>query len=115
MSTLTEGKHTGEHLVSEANGTRSREEVTVAQTGTAIVSGTVMGKVTATGKYKAYSNAASDGTEVAAGVLYTNLPAFTGDAKAVLHVRDCEVAAVSLTGSDSPGVADLKALGVIVR
>lgn len=115
MTNLVEGRHVGEHLVSEANGTRSREEVVVVQTGTAIVSGTVMGKVTASGKYKPYSNGASDGTEAAAGVLYTALPAFTGDVRAVLHVRDCEVGSASLTGSDAPGVADLKALGVIVR
>jgi hypothetical protein len=115
MTILTEGKHTGEHLVSESNGTRSREEVTVLQAATPIVSGTLMGKVTASGKYKAYSNGASDGTEVAAGVLYTSLPAGTDEVKAVLHVRDCEVAGINLTGADTPGVADLKALGVIVR
>ena len=115
MPTLVEGKHPGEHLVSEANGTLSREEVVVAQTGAAIVSGTVMGKVTATSKYKPYANGAADGTEVAAGVLYTNLPAFTGDAKAVLHVRLCEVSGINLTGSDAPGITDLKALSVIVR
>ena len=115
MTTLVEGKHTGEYLVSESNGTRSREEVIVDQTGTAIVSGTVMGKVTVGGKYKPYSNIASDGTEVAAGILYTQLGAKTGDSDAVLHVRDCEVAGIALTGSDSPAIVDLKALGVIVR
>jgi hypothetical protein len=115
MTNLVEGRHTGEYLVSEADGTLSREELTVTQAGTALVSGTVMGKVTASGKYKPYSNAASDGTEVAAGILYTHCVAATGDRKAVLHVRNCEVFGLALTGSDANGVADLKLLNVIVR
>jgi len=115
MTTLVEGRHVGEYLVSEAEGTLSREEVTVTQAGTALVSGTVMGKVTASGKYKPYNNGASDGTEVAAGVLYTHCAAATGDRKAVLHVRNAEVFGAALTGSDAPGIADLKLLNVIVR
>ncbi len=115
MTTFTEGRHTGEYLVSEADGSLSREEVTVTQAGTALVSGTVMGKVTASGKYKPYANGASDGTEVAAGVLYSSCVAATGDRKAVVHVRNCEVIGAALTGSDAPAVADLKLLNVIVR
>lgn len=36
-------------------------------------SGTVLGKVTATGKYGPYDNTATDGREVAAGVLFSSL------------------------------------------
>lgn len=117
MTSMVEGRHTGEFLVSEADGTRSRDEVTVTQSGAALVSGTVMAKLTASGKYVPYDNAAagSTGAEVAAGVLYTPLAAKTGDSKAVVIVRDAEVYGAALTGSDSAGVADLKALGVIVR
>ena len=116
MANLVEGKHTGEYLVSEAEGTLSREEVTVTQTGSALVSGTVLGKVTATGKYKPYNNSATDGTEVAAAILYTPLVAATGDRKGVvIHVRNCEVFGGALTGSDTAGIADLKLLNVIVR
>jgi hypothetical protein len=38
-----------------------------------IPSGTVLGKVTATGKYGPYDNAASDGREVAAGLLFSSV------------------------------------------
>lgn len=111
----TEARLTGEHLVSEASGTRSREEITIAAAAGAMVAGTVLGKITASGKYVAYSNAAADGSEVAAGVLYSAVPDLTADQKAVAHVRDCEVAKIRLTGLDTPGEADLKALGVIAR
>ena len=116
MVNFVEGFHTGEYLVSEAEGTLSREEVIVTQTGSALVSGTVLGKVTATGKYKPYNNSATDGTEVAAAILYTPLVAYTGDRKGVVvHVRNCEVFKGALTGLDVPGTADLKLLNVIVR
>lgn len=110
-----EGKHTGEFLLSEANGTRSREQVTIAAAATAMVAGTVVGKISASGKYKAYSNVAADGTEVAAGVLLYNVADSAADQKVVIIARDAEVQASVLTGSDAAGVTDLAAVGIIVR
>jgi len=115
MSILTSTTRLKEFILDEATGQRSRENIVVVQTGAAIVSGTVLGKVTATGKYKPYANGASDGTEVAAGVLYNHLFAATGDIEAVGFVRDCEVVRGALTGLDTAGEADLVARGVIVR
>lgn len=115
MTTLTEGKHTAEFLLSEGNGSISREQVTIAAAAAALVPGTLVGKITASGKYVAYSNAASDGSEVAAGVLYAAVADSASDQKAVIIARDAEVMGSALTGSDTPGVADLKALGIIVR
>ena len=101
---------------SEASNQRSRDNTVVAATGTAILSGTVLGKVTATGKYKPYANGNSDGTEVAAGILYEGVPAgITGDVKAVIFNMDCEVNRKELTGLDVAGEADLRALGIKVR
>lgn len=45
MTTLTEGKHAGEFLISEASGHRSREEITVAS-GADLSPCTVLGKGT---------------------------------------------------------------------
>lgn len=112
---MTEARRTGEFLISEASGTRSRSEVTIAAAAGALVAGTVLGKITATQKYVAYNNAASDGSEVAAGVLYAAAPDLAVDQKAVAFVRDCEVAEMRLTGLDTPGKADLLALGIITR
>lgn len=102
-------------VLSEGEGTISRENVTVTQTGAAIASGTVLGKITATGAYAGYDNTATDGAEVAAGILYNHLDAATGEVKAVAFVRHCEVNELELTGLDAAATADLKTLGVIVR
>jgi hypothetical protein len=116
MAILTSATYRpAEFVLSEASGQRSRENITVTQAGTALASGTVLGKITASGKYIPYSNAASDGSEVAAGILYSPLAAATGDAKAVGFVRDCEVIRSTLVGLDATATAQLADKGVIVR
>lgn len=46
MTTVyTEGKHTGEFIVSEGNGSISRENVTIAASAAALVAGTVLGRI----------------------------------------------------------------------
>ena len=112
---LTEAQRTGAFIISEATGTRSREEVTFAAAAGAMVAGTLVGKITASSKYVAYSNGASDGSEVAAGVLYSGVTDLAVDQKGVIIARDAEVTGIRLIGSDAPGIADLKTLGVIVR
>ena len=112
---LNEGKHAGEFLLSEGNGDISREQVTIAAAAGALVPGTVLGKITASGKYVAYSNAASDGSEVAAGIVFYEVPDSASDQKVLAIVRSAEVIGAELTGLDAPGTADLRAIGVIVR
>lgn len=112
---FNEGKHTAEFMLSEGNGTISREQVVIAAAAGALVAGTVLGKITASGKYVAYSNAASDGTEVAAGILWADAPDLITDQKAAALVRSAEVVGSVLTGLDAPGTADLRAIGIIVR
>lgn len=102
-------------VISEASNQRSRDEVVVSQTGAAIVSGTVLGKVTASGEYVPYDNAASDGSQTAAGVLYQTLPAKTGVSKAVIFNADCELNRHELTGLDAAAEADLLVLGIKIR
>lgn len=115
MPTLTEKTRNGEFLLSESNGSFSRELLTIVAAAPAMVSGTVLGRIAASGKYTAYNNGASDGTEVARGVLYTSVDDTATDQNAVVIVRDAEVAAAKLVGSDTPGVADLLAIGIVVR
>lgn len=113
--TLTETLHAGEFIVSEANGTRSREEVTVAAAAAALPAGQVLGKITASGLYVAYSNVAVDGSEVAAAILYAPLADSAADQKAAVIVRDAEVDESLLTGLDATGITDLAALGIVMR
>lgn len=111
---LTQVPRVEEFLLSEANGYLSRDEVTVTLQASAMKSGTVMSKLTATGKWVPYDDVGTDGSEVASGVLYTAQPAGTGDVKAVMFVRDCEVVRAALTGLNANGEADLLAKGIKV-
>ena len=85
MPVLTEGRHTGGFLVWEAFRDYCREVVTIAA-GT-LEPGTVLGRITASGKYAAHDPAAVDGTETAAAVLWGHADASAGDATAVAVVR----------------------------
>jgi hypothetical protein len=120
MTVLTEGRHSLEFLYSEASGNRSRDNITVV-TGQNLTAGTVVGVVTASGKYAVYDNAASDGTETAAGILGYDTDATAADIEAMIISRDAEVNADELNwdGQAQPaidaGVADLAAAGIIVR
>ncbi len=125
MSTKTEGQHNFEGLVSEAPGTQSRDEVTVTvPAGETYTAGTVLGQNTATGKYRAYDDAASDGHDVAGGVLLTECDNADGVVAvdfddAVIIDWSAEFRAEALvwgTGVDETGgLADLAALGIKAR
>ena len=119
MTTFTEGNYTAEFVLSEANGKRSRETVTVAS-GNTLVAGQVLGKVTASGKYADYDADAVDGTETAVAVLYADCDASAADAEAVALVRDAEVYADKLVYTDkandeTAGQTDLAAVGIVAR
>ena len=119
MPVLTQGFLTGEYLVSEAPGSRSRDVATVTVAGgVALPPGTVLGKVTASGKLVKYSDGASDGSQAAVAILYEGCPATNGDYKRTVHNTDCEVIAAALNGGagvDANGRADLLALGIKLR
>ena len=85
MTTFTESTHPGGFLVWEAHRDYTRETITVAS-GT-LTPGTVLGKITASGKYAAYDPNATDGTETAVAVLWGKADASAGDAPAVAVVR----------------------------
>lgn len=90
----TEPARTGEHVLSEAAGSRSRESIVVASGIHA--AGAVLA-MTADGTYVAHDPTASDGTEIAAGILYGPADAREGPVPAVAHVRDCEVNGTGVT------------------
>lgn len=114
MSILQEGKHAAEFMLYD-EGSYSREQVTISSTAGALVPGTVLGKVTATGEYVAYSNAASDGSEVARAINIYAVPDSTADQKTTVIARAAEVIGSQLTGLDAAGTADLLAAGIVVR
>lgn len=80
MTTLTEGKHTGEFLGELAMGLGYHIDNITVLSGQNLVAGAVLGKVTASGKYVAYDNAGTDdGRRTAAGILYASADASAGD------------------------------------
>lgn len=115
MTTLTEGQHSYEFLLSEANGQLSREQIIVVANAAAMIPGTLVGKITASGKYTVYNNAASDGTQTAVGILVAATTLQAADQKAVIIARQAEVFGAQLTASDTAGQADLLLNNIIYR
>lgn len=118
MTVLTQGIENLEFLLTDS-GTRSRDQETVTISGSiALPSGTVLGRITASGKLIKQADAAADGSQNAVGVLGNALPGVNGDYKALVFTRDCEVISDRLNGGAGPSAtakAALKLLGVIVR
>jgi hypothetical protein len=105
-TTSTEGVSANEVILSGGTSI-SREAVTVIS-GQNLVAGTVLGKITASGKYTLHNNAASDGSEVASAVLLADCDASGGDTKGLILARLAEVKGDLLTykaGISSPNKA----------
>ena len=123
MTVLVETRHPAEFILSEATGQRSRDAVTIASGAGIIAAGTVLGKVTATGKYVARAHGASDGSEVPAAINIYGADASAADVQVSAILRDAEVNGKCLTyHADRDQAAEktaaneaLKSLGVIVR
>lgn len=126
MAILTEGTRKAEFLVSEASDWRSRDEVVVTvPANTTYASGTILGQVTASGKFTRHAAGAANGSESEAGVLFEPLVNATGSAidyDVTNIARDAEVNGAELTYEDGADAAQvttsntaLAALGIIVR
>ena len=83
MTTLTEGKHAGGFLVWEVLRDYTRETVTIASGAGQLEPGTVLGKVTASGKFLPHAPAAADGTQTAVAICYARVDATAADADGV--------------------------------
>lgn len=119
MADFTEGRHTGEYLISEANGARSREQGTLASGD--LEAGTVLA-LNGDGDYVQLAPTASDGTETAKAVLYGAVDASESAKPCTVHVRACEVEEAALVwpdditeGQTSTALNDLIDVGIIPR
>jgi len=123
MTVLTEGRHPGEFLMTEANGQRSRENITIASGAGIIAPGTVLGRITTSGKYLASAVGATDGSQTAAAIALYGCDATSGDANISAITRDAEVNGSILTyhpdrdqaAEKTAAQGDLAAVGIIVR
>jgi Bacteriophage lambda head decoration protein D len=125
MTTFTEPTRALDFLISEANGSRSRDQVTLTASQGALVPGTVLAKVTATGNYVLYDDDANGGTPgagVALAILCYPVENVAATQPITVISRDAEVDAAQLTweasndaGEITAGKADLAAVGIICR
>ncbi len=120
MTWINEGRHAGEFIVSEGNGRISREVITI--TGGNFDAGTVLGKITASGKFTNLTPAANDGSQNAAAILFDNARAAAADVKGVVVARMAEVKAAELVwpagitdAQKAAALASLAAVNIIAR
>lgn len=120
--TTYEPQRNYEALLSEGDGSISREKLVIKSGAGALKSGTVLGKVTTGGKYEGYDDGKSNGAEVAVAVLMQNVDASSADVEATCIVRLAEVkkdalqwiAAVDATAK-TKAYSDLSAAFIIAR
>ena len=117
-------RRTGSFMVSESNHTRSRETVILTvPAGETLSAGTVLGKISASGKYAPFDEDNGNGTEDVAGILYNtvvNDDDAPVDVQVAAVVRDAEVRLDDLifyddTNDADAAVAALAELGIIAR
>lgn len=120
VTPLYEAFHDGGFIVSQANGHRSVDRGTLS--GSKLLAGTVLGQVTASGKWVILAPAADDGSQNAAGFSYATVDASTADKTGTVVVRDAEVNGneiiwpAGITGPQkTTALGKLAALSLIVR
>lgn len=93
-----------------AKGCGTRRPATIAS-GLQLAAGTVLGKVTASGLYVAYSSGASDGSQKAVGILLqtidTTAAGYGGAAESAMLVGGATVYYDQLVGVDEDAISDL--------
>lgn len=120
QNTSTQGTSAFEVILSSV-GTLSRDKVILAN-GQNLKAGTVLGAITASGKFTLHDAGASDGSQNAAAVLLADCNASGGDTSAVVCARLAEVKAdllVFKAGISAPNksaaLAALAAKNIIAR
>jgi len=122
MTAITNDLTLGDLLKYEEENLYSRDQVTVVS-GQNLKLGTVIGRVSATQKVKALDPSATDGSEVAAGVVLQSIDASAAEKTNGLIVsREAIVADHALvwpvaitTEEKTAAIAQLEAIGVLVR
>ena len=123
MPVLTEPPSMGDVLKYEVNPNYTREVITLLQ-GMPYPVGAVLGKITASGKYKLATSGGSDGAQTATAVLLYAVDATLADAVGIVVARGPSI--VSRAGLAYEGtvndaakitakIAQLAAVGIIAR
>ena len=123
MTVLQQPATTGDVLKYEVNPNYTRETVTLLA-GTPYPVGAVLGRITASGKYKLATSGGSDGAQTASAVLLYAVDATLADAVGIVVARGPSIVsraglAYGATVDDgtkiSAKIAQLAAVGIIAR
>ena len=113
-----------EHVISEANGRMSREQIVLSSPAARILAGTVLAKLTSTGEYVPFAVGGADGAGTPAAILApTEDPTDpVADVRTSAHVRDCEINGHKIVWPDAitdnekaTAEATLAEAGVLIR
>lgn len=123
MPVLTEGPRPGEFIMSEANWHRSRDTIVIASGSGKVAPGTVLGKLTASGKYVPSPATGSDGSQTGVALPIHGVDATSADVRVAAITRDAEVngkclayeATVNDDTKKNAKATQLAAVGIIVR
>jgi hypothetical protein len=123
MTVLTQPPSMGDILKYEVNPNYTREEVTLLQ-GMPYPVGSVLGRITASGKYKLATSGGSDGAQTATAVLLYAVDATLADATGIVLARGPAIvsrAALAYDATVDDGakittkIGQLAAAGIIAR
>jgi hypothetical protein len=123
MTVLTQPPSMGDILKYEVNPNYTREEVTLLQ-GMPYPVGSVLGRITASGKYKLSTSGGSDGAQTASAVLLYAVDATLADATGIVLARGPAIvsrAALAYDATVDDGakittkIGQLAAAGIIAR
>lgn len=111
MPRIDEGRYPSDWLKREADRHFSREEGVIVSGAGVVETGTVLGQITASGKYTPVTVAAADGSQNAAAILLFTVDATDADVTGVLIARDAIVAHQALLyGADVDSAAERLAI-----
>ena len=123
MTVLHQPDTMGDILKYEVNPNYTREEVTLLQ-GMPYPVGSVLGRITASGKYKLATSGGSDGAQTATAVLLYAVDATLADATGIVLARGPAIvsraalaydATVDDAGKITTKIGQLAAAGIIAR
>lgn len=126
MTVITEGTHSADFILHEGGMSYSRDTITIASGVGIVAPGTVLGKITASGKFipaPAAGVVGSEGAEVGVAISIHGVDATSADVATVAVARYAVVNANQLTYDTSVNtdpekaakVAELKAVGILAR
>jgi len=109
----TEATLTDVRILYAINGAERQCGVTIASGQGAVAIGTVLGMITASGKFGKYNDTLGDGTQTAVGICMTQVDATSEDCMADMLVGNALIIKAALTGYDAAAKVDLGAREIL--